>query len=194
MDGAAAWEAWLERNAGTFAGVWLAIPKRGSAVPGPTYAQALEVALCFGWIDSQKRALDDDVFLQRFTPRRRGSRWSLANRKQVERLLSAGRVRPAGVREVEAARADGRWDAAYPSQSAAVVPPDLAAMLDEHPQAKAHFEALDGRNRYAILFRIAAAKRPATREKRVRAFVAMLERGETIYPSRGGTSRGTRPA
>ncbi len=182
VDSAGAWEAWLEHHGDGSQGVWLAIAKKASPVPGPSYAEAVEVALCFGWIDSQKRGLDDNAFLQRFTPRRSRSRWSRANREQVERLLGAGRMRPAGLREVEAARADGRWDAAYPSQGQAEVPADLAAVLEENPRAKAYFDALDSRNRYAILYRIDAARRPATRERRVREFVAMLERGETIYP------------
>jgi uncharacterized protein YdeI (YjbR/CyaY-like superfamily) len=181
---AAAWEAWLEAHAAHSAGVWLAIPKKGSGRTAPTYAEALDVALCFGWIDGQKAPLDAAFFLQRFTPRGRRSIWSKRNREHIERLTAAGRMRPAGLTEVERAKADGRWDAAYDGQATAEVPADLRAALDAVPAAAALFAELDSTNRYAILFRIGGAKRAETRARRIDDFVAMLARGETPYPRR----------
>jgi uncharacterized protein YdeI (YjbR/CyaY-like superfamily) len=174
-------EAWLEENAEGSAGVWLKIAKKGAAVPSVTYAEALELALCFGWIDSQKRGFDEQHFLQRFTPRRPGGRWSKINREKCEALLAAGVVRPAGLAEIEAAKADGRWEAAYESARTAKVPVDLQRELDASPEAAAFFAELDGANRYAILYRLDEAKKPETRERRLRKFVAMLERGEKIH-------------
>ena len=178
---AAAWEAWLEAEHTRAAGVWLQIAKKDTGIATVTYAQALEVALCFGWIDGQKRGFDATWFLQRFTPRKRGSRWSKINTGHAERLIAAGRMRPAGLAQVEAARADGRWEAAYHGQSSAAVPPDLQAALDANPQAAAFFATLRGANRYAILYRVQDAKRPETRRRRIERFVAMLERGETLH-------------
>jgi len=152
-------------------------------VPSVTYAEALELALCFGWIDSQKRGLDEEHFLQRFTPRRPRGRWSKINRGKCEALLDAGAVRPAGLAEIEAAKADGRWEAAYEGARTAKVPEDLQRELDASPKAAAFFAELDGANRYAILYRLDDAKKPATRERRLRKFVAMLERGEKIHPN-----------
>jgi uncharacterized protein YdeI (YjbR/CyaY-like superfamily) len=176
-----AWEAWLEREHGRTPGVWLKIAKKDSGIATVTYAEALDVALCFGWIDGQKRGFDATWFLQRFTPRRRGSKWSKINTGHVERLLVVGRMRPAGLAEVEAARADGRWAAAYDDQSSATVPPDLQAALDANPAAAEFFATLRGANRYAILYRVQDAKRPETRRRRIERFVAMLERGETLH-------------
>jgi uncharacterized protein YdeI (YjbR/CyaY-like superfamily) len=178
---ATAWERWLEREHARAPGVWLQIAKKDTGIATVTYAEALDVALCFGWIDGQKRGFDATWFLQRFTPRRRGSKWSKINTGHVERLLVAGRMRPAGLAEVEAARADGRWAAAYDGQSSATVPPDLQAALDANPAAAEFFATLRGANRYAILYRVQDAKRPETRRRRIERFVAMLERGETLH-------------
>jgi len=178
---AEAWEAWLEREHVRASGVWLQIAKRSSGIATVTYAEALDVALCFGWIDGQKRAFDASWFLQRFTPRKRSSRWSQINVQHAERLIAAGRMRPAGFAQVEAARADGRWEAAYAGQRSATVPADLQAALDANPAAAAFFATLRGANRYAILYRVEDAKRPETRARRIDRFVAMLARGETLH-------------
>jgi uncharacterized protein YdeI (YjbR/CyaY-like superfamily) len=174
-------EEWLEDNAADSPGLWLKIAKKGAPEPSVTYAEALELALCFGWIDSQKRGLDDTHFLQRFTPRRPRGRWSKINREKAEALEAAGALRPAGAAEVAAAKADGRWEAAYEGARAAAVPDDLRRELDANPTAAAFFAELDSANRYAITYRLAEAKKPATRERRLRKFVAMLERGEKIH-------------
>jgi len=174
-------EAWLEESHAESPGLWLKIAKKGTEPPSVTYAEALELALCFGWIDSQKRGLDERHFLQRFTPRRPGSRWSKINREKAETLLAAGAMRPAGLAEVQAAKADGRWEAAYEGQRAAEVPGDLRRELDANPAAAEFFAALDSANRYAIVYRLGDAKKPETRERRLRKFVAMLERGEKIH-------------
>jgi uncharacterized protein YdeI (YjbR/CyaY-like superfamily) len=175
-------EAWLEENHdSSSAGLWLKIAKKGTGKHSVTYAQALELALCFGWIDSQKRGFDEAYFLQRFTPRRPRGRWSKINREKAEALIAAGRMRPAGQAEVEAAKADGRWDAAYAGQRTAEVPADLQRELDARPTAAEFFAGLDGANRYAIVYRLNDAKRPETRERRLRKFLAMLERGEKIH-------------
>jgi uncharacterized protein YdeI (YjbR/CyaY-like superfamily) len=178
-----AWEAWLAEQHAAAAGVWLKIPKKNSAAAdGVSYAEALAVALCYGWIDGQKGRLDDDYWLQRFTPRKRGSRWSKINTEKAAELIEAGRMQPAGMREVELARADGRWEAAYQGQRAIEVPEDLAAELARNDEARAFFVTLSGVNRYAILYRIGEAKRPETRAKRIAKFVAMLAAHETIHP------------
>ncbi len=174
-------ERWLEENGGDSDGVWLKIAKKGAPEPSVTYAEALELALCFGWIDSQKRGLDATHFLQRFTPRRPRGRWSKINREKAEALIASGAMRPAGLVEVEAARADGRWEAAYASPSNAVVPEDLQRELDANGAAAATFAALDGANRYAFIYRLEEAKRAETRARRLRKFVAMLERGERLH-------------
>jgi len=174
-------EAWLEKNHDSCEGVWLKIAKKGAPEPSVTYAEALELALCFGWIDSQKRGFDDRHFLQRFTPRRPRGRWSKINREKAERLIASGAMRPAGMAEVEAAKADGRWEAAYEGQRTAKVPPDLQRALEANPAAAAFFDALDSANRYAIVYRLEEAKKPETRERRLAKFVAMLERGEKIH-------------
>ncbi|MFL5833812.1 MAG: YdeI/OmpD-associated family protein [Solirubrobacterales bacterium] len=179
--GPAELEAWLEENHGSADGVWLKIAKKGAPEPSVTYREALEVALCFGWIDSQKRGLDEAHFLQRFTPRRPRGRWSRINREKAEALIEAGRMRPAGLAQVEAAKADGRWEAAYEGQKSAEVPPDLQRELDASPAAARFFASLDGANRYAILYRLDEAKKPETRQRRLRKFVGMLERGEKIH-------------
>jgi uncharacterized protein YdeI (YjbR/CyaY-like superfamily) len=174
-------EAWLEANhAGP--GVWIKVAKKGSGIISVSTAEALEIALCFGWIDSRREALDEDHFLQRYTPRQPRGRWSRINREKVEQLIAEGRMRPAGLAEVERAKLDGRWDAAYDGARTATVPDDLRRELDARPAAKAFFEALSSQNRYAILYRLQDAKKPETRARRLAKFVAMLECGETIYP------------
>jgi len=174
-------ETWLEENHDSSEGVWLKIAKKGAPEPSVTYAEALEVALCFGWIDSQKRGLDETHFLQRFTPRRPRGRWSKINREKAGALIAAGRMRPAGLAEVEAAKDDGRWEAAYEGQGTAKVPADLQRELDANEAAAKFFVSLDPANRYAIVYRLDEAKKPETRERRLRKFVAMLERGEKIH-------------
>lgn len=179
---AAEWEAWLEREGAAAGGVWVRIAKKGTEVASVRYPEVLESALCFGWIDGRREALDDAAFLQRFTPRRPRSRWSRVNRETAERLVAEGRMRPGGLREVERARADGRWEAAYESQARMTVPPDLQAELDARPQAAEFFAGLSSQNRYSILYRLQKAKRPETRARRLAGFVEMLEAGRTIYP------------
>lgn len=174
-------EAWLQENHGQVAGVWLKVAKKDSGERSVTYAEALELALCFGWIDSQKRGHDEKFFLQRFTPRRPRGRWSRVNRDKAEALLAGGAMRPAGLAEVEAAKADGRWEAAYEGQRTATVPPDLQRELDANAAAREFFAGLDSANRYAIVYRLGEAKKPQTRERRLRKFIAMLERGEKIH-------------
>ncbi|HEX4787331.1 MAG TPA: YdeI/OmpD-associated family protein [Actinospica sp.] len=179
------WEQWLERQPADSAGLWVKLAKKGCATPSIDYATALESALCFGWIDGQKRPYDASYWLQGFTPRKARSRWSLINRDKAEALIEAGRMREAGLREVEAARADGRWEAAYQAQSIATVPPDLQAALDADPRAAEFFATLDSANRYAVLYRVQEAKRAATRAARIEKFVAMLHAHETLHPRRG---------
>jgi uncharacterized protein YdeI (YjbR/CyaY-like superfamily) len=176
------WRAWLEHHHGDDAGVWLKIAKKGRGIDSVSHLEALDVALCFGWIDAVRHAHDDDYFLQRFTPRRPRSKWSQRNRDKAEALIAAGEMHPAGLAEVERAKADGRWDAAYEPQSRATVPDDLQAALDANPAAAETFAGLNRQNRYAILFRLRDAKRPETRARRLERFVAMLEAGETPYP------------
>jgi uncharacterized protein YdeI (YjbR/CyaY-like superfamily) len=177
-----AWESWLAGQHAVSAGIWLKIPKKGSGAPGVSYSDALAVALCYGWIDGQKGGLDDDYWLQRFTPRKPRSRWSKINTEKAAELIEAGLMQPAGMREVELARTDGRWDAAYAGQRTMAVPDDLAAELARNQAADAFFATLSGANRYAILYRIADAKRPETRAKRIAKYVAMLAAHETIHP------------
>ncbi len=174
-------EAWLDENHDSSAGLWLKIAKKGTGERSVNYAEALELALCFGWIDSQKRGFDETYFLQRFTPRRPRGRWSKINREKAEALIAAKRMRPAGLAEVEAAKADGRWEAAYAGQRTAQVPADLQRELDANPAAAEFFAGLDSANRYAVIYRLNDAKKPETRERRLRKFVAMLERGEKIH-------------
>jgi uncharacterized protein YdeI (YjbR/CyaY-like superfamily) len=180
---AAAWRAWLAKHHADPAGVWLVLAKKGTDKPTSlTYDQALEEALCHGWIDGQARRRDATTYRQRFTPRRRRSVWSKRNTGIVERLKAEGRMHPAGVAEVERAKADGRWDAAYAGPATIEVPPDLSEALAAEPKALAMFEALNSQNRYAVLYRIATAKRADTRARRINEFVTMLARGETVYP------------
>ena len=177
-----AWERWLERHHATAPSVWVKVAKRGSGIRSVTRDDAVESALCYGWIDGQGRSFDESTFLQRFTPRRARSPWSQINRERAIELIRLGRMRPAGLAEVERAKRDGRWDAAYPGQRTATVPEDLERELAAHPKAKAFFGSLDAGNRYAILHRIQQAKKPETRARRIEGFVAMLEAGEKLYP------------
>ncbi len=182
---AAAWRAWLERHHAGASGAWLVLARKGAAAPTSLGRdEALEEALCFGWIDGQARGRDDASYLQRFTPRRPGSRWSQRNVEIVNRLERDGRMHPAGLVQVVAAKADGRWQAAYAGPASAEVPADLAAAVAASPRAAAMFAILTSQNRYAILHRLGAIKRPETRARRIASFVEMLERGETIYPQR----------
>ena len=178
----AAWREWLEAQHASSKGLWLKIAKKGSGADTVSYAEALDVALCYGWIDGQKDAFDARWWLQRFTPRGRRSKWSKINCAKATALIEAGRMRPAGLREVERAKADGRWEAAYDSPSNLTVPQDLADALEANPEAKAFFATLNRTNRYAILYRLHDAKRPGTRAQRIKKFVAMLGRGEALYP------------
>lgn len=177
----AEWETWLAENHATSTGLWLKIRKQGAGGPTVTYDEALDVALCFGWIDGQKGSFDDEYWLQRFTPRRPGSKWSQRNCGKATELIARGRMQPAGLCEVEAARADGRWDSAYAGSSTATVPEDLQRALDANPAARDFFGALDRQNRYAILYRVQDAKKPETRARRIATFVAMLAEGKKLY-------------
>jgi uncharacterized protein YdeI (YjbR/CyaY-like superfamily) len=180
---AAAWREWLGENHADPAGVWLVLAKKGTEKPTSlTYDQALEEALCHGWIDGQARRRDEATYRQRFTPRRKRSAWSRRNTGIAERLRAEGRMHPAGHAEVERAKADGRWEAAYAGPATIEVPTDLTEALAAEPKALALFETLNSQNRYAILYRIATAKRADTRARRIGEFVAMLARGETVYP------------
>jgi uncharacterized protein YdeI (YjbR/CyaY-like superfamily) len=175
-----AWEEWLIANADG-KGIWLQIAKKDSGIASVNYAQALEVALCHGWIDGQKRGYDERFFLQRFTPRRSRSLWSKINIGHVERLIAAGRMQSGGLREVEAAKADGRWEAAYRSFSDMEVPAELATALKKNKKAKAFFDQLDRTNRYSFCWRVHTAKKPETRIARAEKFVEMLAKGEKIH-------------
>ena len=176
------WEQWLAGHHQTSKGLWLKIAKKDSGHGTVTYAEALEAALCHGWIDGQKGPFDDEFWLQKFTPRGPRSKWSKINREKAEGLIGAGRMQPAGLAEVERARSDGRWEAAYDAQSKATVPEDLQRELDKNPEAAAFFATLDSANRYAVLYRIQEAKKPETRARRIEKFVGMLNRGEKIHP------------
>jgi uncharacterized protein YdeI (YjbR/CyaY-like superfamily) len=176
-----AFATWLEANHAVSDGIWLKFAKKGTGVETVVYAEVLEVALCFGWIDGQVKKIDKTYYMQRWTPRRARSKWSKINCGHAERLIASGAMRPAGLAEVERAKADGRWAAAYEASSKATVPDDLQAALDANPKAAAFFATLSKHNRYAILFRLADAKKPETRQRRLEQFVAMLVNGETIH-------------
>jgi uncharacterized protein YdeI (YjbR/CyaY-like superfamily) len=178
----AEWEQWLQDNHAASEGVWIVMARKDAGIDSVRYPDVLESALCFGWIDGRREALDERRFLQRFTPRRPRSRWSRINREKAERLIADGRMRAAGLAEVQRAIADGRWEAAYEGQRSSTVPDDLQRELDARPKAKAFFAELSSQNRYAILYRLHEAKRPETRARRLAKFVAMLEAGEAIYP------------
>lgn len=174
-------EDWLHQQPDDAAGVWLKLARKSAGAAGLTKGDAIDAALRHGWIDGQLDKYDEHHWLVRFTPRRRRSKWSEVNKRRALELIAEGRMRPSGLAEVEAAKADGRWDAAYAPASAATVPADLKAALDANPKAANFFATLKGANRYAILYRIGAVKRPETRARKIAEYVAMLERGETIH-------------
>jgi uncharacterized protein YdeI (YjbR/CyaY-like superfamily) len=178
---AKAFETWLKKHHASADGLWLQIAKRGADVPSVTYAEAVEIALCWGWIDGQKKGLNDQHFLQRFTPRRARSAWSKVNVEKVAGLIESGRMQAPGLAQIEAAKADGRWARAYDGAKTSVVPDDLLAALDAQPPAKAFFATINASNRYAVLWRIQTAVKPETRARRIAQLVAMLARGETIH-------------
>jgi len=178
---AKAFEAWLRKNHAKSDGLWLRIAKRGADEPSVTYPEAVEIALCWGWIDGQKKGLDDQHFLQRFTPRRARSIWSKINVEKVAALIEAGRMQPPGLAQIEAAKADGRWAQAYDGAKTSTVPDDLVAALDASPPAKAFFATINASNRYAVLWRIQTAAKPETRARRIAQLVDMLARGETVH-------------
>jgi len=175
------WEAWLDAEHASSDGVWLKFAKKGSRVTTVVYAEALDVALCFGWIDSQVMTLDERFYLQKFTPRRSRSKWSKINREKIEALTKAGRMKPAGLEQVELAKSDGRWDAAYSSPANMTEPPDLKKALKASPKAAEFWANLNKSNRYAVLYQLEDAKKPETRERRLAKFIGMLERGEKLY-------------
>lgn len=177
---AEAWACWLDDNHGSSAGIWMRLAKKASGVPSITYAEAVDMALCYGWIDGQKQSYSDVAWLQKFTPRGPKSIWSKINCAKAEHLIATGAMKPAGLAAVNLAKGDGRWDAAYDSQSNATVPDDLQAALDQNPEAKAVFATLKSSNRYAILFRIHHAKKAETRAARIAQYVAMLADHQVI--------------
>ncbi len=177
-----AFAAWLARNSAKSDGLWLRLAKKDSGIPSVSYAEAVEIALCYGWIDGQVRSDDASYYRQKFTPRARRSLWSKINRAKALALIAEGRMQPAGLREVERAQADGRWDVAYDSPKTMGVPADFASALRSNAAAKKTFETLSKQNRFAILFRLATAKKPETRARRLEKFLGMLARGESIHP------------
>lgn len=181
---ARAFEAWIADRAGDDPGIWLKFAKKASGIPSISKQEAIDVALCHGWIDGQLDRFDEAHFLVKFTPRRARSKWSQVNRDNAQRLIAGGRMTPRGLEEIERAKADGRWDAAYAPASKATVPHDLQAALKANSAARRAFGELDGQNRYAILYRIGDAKKPATRAARIEKYVEMLARGETLHPKR----------
>ena len=176
------WAAWLDKNHRTSTGLWLRLAKKSSDLTSITYKEALEVALCYGWIDGQKKPESDAAWLQRFLPRGSKSLWSKINREKALALIASGEMKPAGLEAIESAKKNGQWEAAYDSPSRASVPPDLQAALDANPRAKAFFETIDRANRYAVLWRIQTVKKAETRTRKIEQFIAMLERGEKIHP------------
>ncbi|EFH84356.1 YdeI/OmpD-associated family protein [Ktedonobacter racemifer] len=176
------WELWLHANHDGAKGLWVKLAKKESGIPSISYAEALDVALCYGWIDGQKASLDEQYWLQKFTPRGRRSAWSKVNREKAMALIAEGRMQPAGQKQIELAKADGRWEQAYEPQSKINIPDDLQSELDQHPLAKEFFATLDSRNRYAILYRIQTAKKVETRSARIQKFIEMLSKREKIYP------------
>jgi uncharacterized protein YdeI (YjbR/CyaY-like superfamily) len=176
------WEAWLAEHYADPTGIWLKIAKKATGTQSISYAEALEGALCYGWIDGQKAAFDEQYWLQKFTPRRPKSVWSQINRDKANALIEAGRMQPSGLRQVELAQVDGRWDAAYAGQSGATVPDDLQEALDKNPLARDFFLTLNSVNRYATIFRVQTAKKAETRAAKIQKFVEMLAKGEKIYP------------
>jgi uncharacterized protein YdeI (YjbR/CyaY-like superfamily) len=177
-----AWAAWLDKNHGKSSGIWVRLAKKGSVGQSVTYSEALEVALCFGWIDGQKKGESEAAWLQKFIPRANRSIWSKINRKKALALIEDGRMKPAGLRAIERAKANGSWDAAYDSPSTAKVPNDLQAALDKNARAKAFFSELDSQNRYAVLYRIQTVKKAETRSRKIQQFIEMLARNEKLHP------------
>jgi uncharacterized protein YdeI (YjbR/CyaY-like superfamily) len=175
------WADWLSKQHDKSAGVWLKLGKRASGIASITYEEALDMALCYGWIDGQKKGFDEQYWLQKFTPRGPKSIWSKINTEKVARLIASGAMQPAGLKAIEAAKKDGRWERAYESQKNISVPDDFQDALNKNKKAKVFFETLNGVNRYAILFRIHNAKSAETRAKRIQQFVEMLERSEKVY-------------
>jgi uncharacterized protein YdeI (YjbR/CyaY-like superfamily) len=173
-------EAWIDEHGEESDGIWLKFAKKDSGIESVVYAEAVEIALSHGWIDGQAKRLDDDHYLQRFTPRRSRSKWSRINREKAERLIAEGRMRAGGLREIERAKADGRWEDAYDSPSTATVPDDFQAALDAEPAAAEFFASLGSTKRYSFLYRITDTKRPETRAKRIAEYVELLARGETL--------------
>jgi uncharacterized protein YdeI (YjbR/CyaY-like superfamily) len=178
----AVWEAWLEEHHAGSKGVWLKIAKKETGIPSVDYPQALESAICHGWIDGQKAALDEAYWLQRFTPRGPKSKWSKVNREKALALIAEGRMQSSGLQQVKQAQTDGRWEQAYASQSQSTIPPDFQSELDKNPQAREFFSTLDSRNRYAILYHIHTAKKPETRAARISRFIEMLSKNQKLYP------------
>jgi len=176
------WLSWLDKNHAKSSGLWLKFAKKGSGIPSVTYPEALEVALCYGWIDGQLKSLDATWYLQRFTPRRARSKWSKINCAKTAALIEQGRMQPAGLRQIEAAKADGRWDAAYDSPRNATVPGDFAKALAKNARARKFFATLRGANRFAVLYRVQDATRPEVRARRIRALVEMLAAGKKFHP------------
>lgn len=176
------WRSWIVHNHETAQGVWMRFAKKAAPFTSVTYAAALDVALCYGWIDGQLKRFDEESYLVKFTPRGPRSIWSRVNVGHVERLIASGEMQPAGLAAVDSAKADGRWDRAYSSSSKSEVPDDLQQALNENPAALAAFEGLKRDNRYAILFRVETATKPQTRARKITELVAMLARGETIHP------------
>jgi uncharacterized protein YdeI (YjbR/CyaY-like superfamily) len=181
-----AWDDWLASQPADSRGLWLKLAKKSSGIASVSKPEAIDTALCHGWIDGQLDSLDDRYWLVRFTPRQSTSKWSEKNRDRALELVALKRMRPAGLKEIERAKKDGRWEAAYAPQSTAVVPDDLRAALAKNKKASAFFETLNGANRYAILYRIHGAKKPETRIARIEKFVAMLAAGETLHPQKSG--------
>lgn len=176
------WQKWLKENHTTSRGLWVRFAKKNSGIESASYAEALDVALCYGWIDGQKKSYDETTWLQKFTPRGAKSVWSKINRGKAEELIKAGKMKAAGLKTIESARLDGRWEAAYDSQSKATVPDDFQVALDQSPKAKAFFITLNSANRYAILFRIQTAKKAETRARRIQQFIEMLEKNQKVHP------------
>lgn len=182
FESADAWDAWLAENHGSAPGVWAMIAKKGSGVPSVAYPEVLDIAISYGWIDGQRQALDDTHYLQKFTPRGPRSRWSKINRDKATRMIESGQMKPPGMREVERAKEDGRWDAAYAGQRTATIPDDLQQALDANPKAREFFATLNSQNRYAVIYRVGDARRPETRARRIAQFVEMLAKGEKLHP------------
>jgi len=176
------WEAWLKENHAETKGIWLKIAKKEARTSSVSYAEALDSALCYGWIDGQKAAFDDKYWLQKFTPRTAKSIWSKVNCGKAEALIAEGRMQPEGLRQVELAKSDGRWERAYESQSKITIPDDFQSELDKNPKAQDFFNTLDSANRYAFLFRIHAAKKPETRSAKIQKFVEMLHQQQKLHP------------